>query len=110
MSRSRYKRNKASAYIARVIGEHYAELRSRLCKGDYGNFASRSYEDIFSDTIVFVIQDTEAARLHDEKDIVEHFCFRYRMIEFQIIKDSQHLKETLYADYLQTKTSTDEKW
>lgn len=109
MSRNRYKRNKASAYIARVIGEHYAELRSRLCKGDYGNFASRSYEDIFSDTIVFVIQDPEMVRLHDDKDIVEHFCFRYRMIEFQIIKDSQQLKEITYADYLQAKTKTNEE-
>ena len=108
MGRNRYRKNKASAYVARIIGEHYAELRSLLCRGDYGDFLSRSYEDIFSDTVVFVIQDREAAVLHTDKEIIDHFIYRYRMIEYQTIKDSQQIKEIPYADYLQTQKKQEE--
>lgn len=109
MQRNRYKKNKASTYVARIIGEHYIELHERLCRGKHGNFGSRSYEDIFSDTIIFVIQDSEAANLITPTAVIEYFIYRYNMIEYQVIKDSQQLKETAYADYLQIKENTQEE-
>lgn len=108
MARDRYKNKKDdhSIYIAEVIGRNYSRLL-QLCNKRGGLFASRSYEDIFEDTIIYVIHDVEACTLVLEEDIIKHFCYRYRMIEFQTVRDAQQLKEVPYAYYLQAPEETE---
>ena len=93
-----------------VIGKNYLKLRS-LCCVEFDTFhGSLSREDIFQDTVLYVIQDVEASLLESEEDIIKHFCYRYKMIAFQIIQDSKQLREIPYADYLQTqKEGTEEQ-
>lgn len=100
--RNRYKRNKYYPEIAEVIGRNYSRLQSLCYIGNYGLFGSRSYEDIFQDAVIYVIQDKEASKLTSEDAIIKHFCRRFNMIKFQIIQDAKQLKEMPYADYLQT--------
>ena len=104
--RNRYKKSKYSPHIAEVIGQNYSRLQSLCHIGDYGLFGSRSYEDIFQDTVVFVIQDMEASKLTSDEAIIKHFSHRFNMIKFQIIQDANELKEIPYADYLQAKETT----
>lgn len=109
MERNRIRNNSPSTYIAEVIGKNYSRLR-KLCKcRKNGLFTSRSYEDIFEDTILYVIHDPEAHNITTEDSIIEHFCYRYRMIEFQTVMDSRQLKEIPYAEYLQAQKETTEE-
>ncbi|MEG1838464.1 MAG: hypothetical protein RR220_04145, partial [Bacteroidaceae bacterium] len=73
------------------------KLYAQLCKGKHGCFASRSYEDIFEDTIIYIIRDPKALTLSRDADIIDLFIKRYRMIEFQTIKDSIQNKEVHHA-------------
>jgi hypothetical protein len=46
-----------------------------------------------------------------EEEIIEHFVFRYKMMEFQTINDNKMLKEIEYADHLQAQEeATQEEW
>ena len=83
--RNRYKRNSYYPKVAEAIGKNYLKLRS-LCCVEFDTFhGSLSREDIFQDTVLYVIQDVEASLLESEEDIIKHFCYRYKMIAFQII-------------------------
>lgn len=108
--RNRYKRNSYYPKVPEAIGKNYLKLRS-LCCVEFDTFhGSLSREDIFQDTVLYVIQDVEASLLESEEDIIKHFCYRYKMIAFQIIQDSKQLREIPYADYLQTqKEGTEEQ-
>ena len=37
-----------------------------------------------------------------DSDLIQHFLYRYRMIEYQAIQDAKQIKTIPYADYLQT--------
>lgn len=98
--RQRYKDTAHSSRVADVIAKNYAELRQEFVKKEYGNYSSMSYEDIFQETVLFVIQDKKAFDLSDD-EIIQHFKFRYNMIRFRIIQESK--KTTIYANDSQEK-------
>ena len=67
--RNRYKRNSYYPKVAEAIGKNYLKLRS-LCCVEFDTFhGSLSREDIFQDTVLYVIQDVEASLLESEEDI-----------------------------------------
>lgn len=107
--RNRYKKTKDYPKVAEVIGRNYIRLQSLCHYRTFGLYGSRSYEDIFQDTVIYVIQDEVASSLPSDEAIIDHFCHRYRMIEYQTIQDAKQLKEIPYADYLQTKKETTEE-
>lgn len=88
MGRNYYKEKPYSNRVAEVIARHYNELKQCLCPAAYGNHAGRSTEDIFSDTVIYVIQDEAAHNLSTDAEILNHFEYRHRMIMYQVIKDS----------------------
>lgn len=96
--RQRYKETPYSDRVALIIAKNYESLRYEFVKGECGNYSSMSYEDIFHETILYVIQDKKAFAL-SETDILNHFRFRYNMVKFQIIQDSKLV--TKYANDLQ---------
>lgn len=102
--RDRYKKNKYYPEVTQGIGRNYERLHALCCQGKYGYFDSRDYEDIFQDTIIYVSQDPAAKDKHSDSEIISHFLYRYRMIEFQTMQDAKQLKEIPYANYLQAKT------
>lgn len=104
--RNRYKKSRFYPEIAESIGRLYYKLRALCFRLPGRCFESRSYDDIFQDTVLFVIQDFEALKCIDDEALIEHFIRRYRMIEFQTIRDCQQQKQIPYADYLQTKEDT----
>lgn len=105
--RNRYKKNKYYPHVAESIGRNYERLHALCCHGKNGYFDSRSYDDIFQDAIVYVCQDPSAKDIHSDTDLIAHFMYRYRMIEFQTMQDAKQLKEIPYADYLQAKETTE---
>lgn len=107
--RNRYKKNKYYPAIAKSIGRNYHKLRSQCFRGKYGCFESRDYEDIFQDTVLYVIQDPVSLECRTEDELIAHFLRRYRMIEYQTVQDSKLNKTTPYADYKQAKKETTEE-
>ncbi len=108
--RNRYnKKNKPSSHVAEAIGRNYSRLMALCYRGTHGNFDSQSFEDIFQEAVIFVIHDPTAAKFRTDEELIRHFAYRYRMIEFQIIQDANQLKETLYADYIQASAQTNEE-
>lgn len=95
--------------VAESIGRNYNRLHALCCHGKHGYFDARSPEDIFQDTVVFVIQDAKAQN-KSNNDFIEHFMFRFRMIEFQAQQDAKQLKSIPYANYKQTTSQTDQDW
>jgi len=98
--RNRYKTHKFYPEVLEVLGRNYNKLRS-LCFRHSGYYDARGSDDIFQDTILYVAQDLNSVG-KSEKQLIEHFLYRYRMIEYQTIKDSQELKKIQYADHIQT--------
>lgn len=87
MGRKYYKEKPYSVKVLDVIARHYNELKQRLCPIAYGNYAGRSTEDIFSDTICVVIQDETTKKLKTDEEILKFFEYRFKMVSFQVIKD-----------------------
>lgn len=107
--RNRYKKSKYYPVIAGSIARNYDKLRVLCFREIAGCFDSRSHEDIFQDTVLYVIQDAESLQCITDEALITHFLRRYRMIEFQTIRDSQQLKKVPYADYIQAKEETTER-
>ena len=92
-----------------MIAQHYDKLHDVCDISDSGNYGSQTTEDIFSETILYVIHDPDALLCIDVEAFVLHFKKRFNMIKFQIINDSKELKEIPYADYLQAKKEIPEE-
>lgn len=99
--RTRQKRNRTNEYISKVLGRLYKSLYEICCRGPAPSCGYYSNEDIFQETILFVIQDPAASALKTDEEIIKHFKYRFQMIRFQVIKDNQQLKEIDYADNIQ---------
>lgn len=100
---------KANPEIMIMIAHNYEHLKQLCSYRDFGLYCSKSYEDIFQDTVLLVSQDEKASTLSSEKELIDYFCYRFRMILYQAINDNKQLKEIPYADYLQTSKATEEK-
>ena len=89
-------RCKAEAYpsVAETIGRNYDRLRA-LCLQHHPG-----HEDIFHDTVVFVIHDKEALGCGDDEALIHHFLYRYRMIRFQATQDTTRAKKVPYGEYM----------
>lgn len=107
--RNRNKKSKPYPKVANAISRNYNRLIALCCNGKHGYFDSRSHEDIFQDTVLYTIQDPKANDLQSDAELIGHFIYRYRMIEYQTIQDSRQLKIIHYADYLQTQTRSSEE-
>lgn len=99
--RDRYRKNKYYPEIAEIIGRNFKKLHALCFRENAGYFDSRNYEDIFQDTVIYVIQDTMSLTCKTDSDLIQHFLCRYRMIEYQAIQDAKQINTILYADYLQ---------
>lgn len=105
------KNGKVNYRVLEIIGKNYDKLKSLCNYNDRGNYCSKSYEDIFQDTIIYVAHDKDTFTMSTEEEIIEHFVFRHKMMEFQTINDDKMLKEIEYADHLQTQAeTTKEEW
>ena len=92
-----------------MIAQNFIRLR-RECKiSDHGNNKVQTREDIFSETILYVVYDPDALLCEDVEAFIKHFLYRFNMIEFQIVQDSNQLKEIPYADYLQAQKEISEE-
>lgn len=85
-----------------TIAHNYDTLKVLCGYRASGLYCSKSYEDIFQDTVLLVSQDDKASSLSSDEELIDYFCYRFRMIMFQAIHDNKQLKEIPYADYLQT--------
>lgn len=103
------KKGKASDKVMRMIAHNYNWLKQLCGYRSSGLYCSKSYEDLFQDTILFISQDEKASTISSEQDLISYFCYRFRMIEYQAINDNKLLKEIPYADYLQTSKTTKEE-
>ena len=91
------KRGSPDPRVLDVIALHYSVLRDRCNCRKWGLYCSKSYEDIFQDTVVFVSCDNKAHHL-PEIELIDYFCYRYVMLLYQAVNDNKELKETNYAD------------
>ena len=102
------RQGKVNSHALQVIARNYDMLRALCNSSDRGCYCSKSYEDIFQDTILYVAHD-EISFGMGEEDIVRFFLYRYKMIEFQTINDDKMLKEIRYADHIQAKENGTEE-
>lgn len=103
------KKGKVNKKALDAISKNYSKLKELCNYNKRGCYCSKSYEDIFQDTILFVVHDSGAVDLVTDEEIINHFLYRYKMVEFQTINDNKMLKEVKYADYIQAKeTGTEE--
>lgn len=103
------RQGKVNSHALQVIARNYDKLRALCNSSDHGCYCSKSYEDIFQDTILYVAHDLSSFNMTRDEEVVELFLYRYKMIEFQTINDDKMMKEVSYADHLQTKeTGTEE--
>ena len=100
------KKGKVNKKALDAISKNYSKLKELCNYNKRGCYCSKSYEDIFQDTILYVIHDDDSLNLNEE-EIISHFVYRYNMIEFQTISDNKMMKEVKYADYIQTKEERD---
>lgn len=84
--------------VLTVLANNYIQLMVRCGVSKRGCFCSKNYEDIFEDTIMIVASDDKAKAMSDDKDILDWFCFRYKMVEYQAVRDNRQLREVSYAD------------
>lgn len=94
---------KPSARVIKQIGRLYGTLHELCAYGQYITHASAAYEDIFHDTILYVIYDREALRKHTDGAFTEHFLYRFRMLSYQTLKDNKQLNRQQYAYHQQRK-------
>lgn len=97
------RQGKVNSFALEVIAKNYNKLRSLCNSSSRGCYCSKSYEDIFQDTVLYVAHDLSSFNMTSEGEIVELFVYRYKMIEFQTINDNKIMKEVAYADNIQTK-------
>ena len=103
------RQGKVNSHALQVIARNYDMLRALCNSSDRGCYCSKSYEDIFQDTILYVAHDLSSFNMTRDEEVIELFLYRYKMIEFQTINDDKMMKEVAYADHLQTKeTGTEE--
>lgn len=100
------KKGKVNKKALDAISKNYSKLKELCNYNKRGCYCSKSYEDIFQDTILYVIHDDDSLNLNEE-EIINHFVYRYNMIEFQTISDNKMMKEVKYADYIQAKEERD---
>lgn len=93
-----------------VIAKNYDYLHERCRTLRTLVYTDYEYDDIFHDAILFVTLDVKAIDIINDKDILEHFCFRFRMIEFDYAHKKKKLKEVDYANDKQTKEELSEGW
>ena len=98
---------KVDPKVMAVLADNYNHLKQLCSYRSHGLFCSKSYEDLFQDTILFVSQDNKASTLSSEQEIIDYFYYRFRMIEYQATNDHKLLKEIPYADYLQASKETE---
>lgn len=105
----RIKKGKVNDKVMAMIASNYKQLKQLCADHSHGLYCSKSKEDIFQDTVLFVSQDDRISSLSTDKELIDYFCYRFRMIEFQAINDNKLLKEIPYADYLQAPKTTEEE-
>lgn len=106
--RDRYKDKPHSDKVAAVLAKHYDILLAEFSKNKHGSYQSMSYEDIFQETVLYVIQDKRAFKM-SESAILDHFRYRYKMIRFQIIQDAKLERKTDYNESIQCPTSISQR-
>lgn len=84
--------------VERQIGRVYRLLLAQYRSNKHNSIGGRSDEDLFSDTILFVMSDKEAVNLTDDELII-HFKRRFKMIKFQIYKDQNMKMEKSRDEY-----------
>lgn len=91
-----------------ILADNYTLLKDR-CRivGDIV-WCSKNYEDIFHDTIMYVSQDDKADGLSEE-ELLDFFCYRFKMLEFQTISDNKLERKVEYADYKKNNKETSEE-
>lgn len=96
-------KNRVFSTVTQRIGRLYDKLYSLCCRSPGGLYGGYSHEDIFHDTICYMIQDGKANKITNDEEFIKYFVYRHRMISFQIIKDAEQLKQIEYADHIQAK-------
>ena len=95
-----YSKLTANAKVAETLAAHYNELYNSLVMGSLVSYHGRCMDDIFSDTLMYVIHQEDAPL--EEEELLSYFKYKFQMIKYQTIKDAQNLS-LIYGYHLQTK-------
>lgn len=90
-----------SEEVAMMISESYEKLYN-LCEcQSERSYDGRSSDDVFQDTILYVIHDENAPK--EKETFIRYFQYKYNMILFRTIRDSLKRKGERYAYNTQAK-------
>lgn len=90
--RERRRGLKVNCKVERQLGRVYRLIRQQYKLDKCNCIGGRSDEDIFDDTIMFLLGDKEAEDLTDS-EMVDHFKRRFNMVRFQTYKDYEKKRE-----------------
>jgi hypothetical protein len=93
--------HKCHLEVANIIAQNYDKLKTRCWHPDTVEYGGLNYDDIFQDTVMYVIGDDKAAACKSDEELLDWFCYRYNMIQFRTIQDYRQSR-IVYADYQQT--------
>jgi len=91
LHKSTYKNLPVSSMVADIIAKNYYQLRSKFVKNPTNLYLSQSEEDIFHNTLIKVIEETDII----EDKILEHIKYRLKMVRYQTVMDNQQLKKVV---------------
>lgn len=97
------RKGKVDNRVMSVVARNYVKLRDLCISEVHGTYAGEDYEDIFQNTILYIVQDKDASALLADEDIIKHFLYRFNMIKYQTIQDNKMMRSVDYADYKQNK-------
>lgn len=93
-SRNRAVRGPCNERTANIIAKNIERLKQITCEGVSLCCCGETEEDVFSDTILYVVQENNLEAL-SETEVLAHFCHRFKMIQFQTVRDSNYINQHL---------------
>lgn len=85
-----------SQNVAQIIAANYYLLKDKTNEGlIHNDISAKTIDDIFSDTVLFVLQDEKAASLKTRAEIIDYFIYRFKMFNFRAFKERAELCKVL---------------
>ncbi|MDH6343333.1 hypothetical protein M2480_001322 [Parabacteroides sp. PFB2-12] len=90
MARNTYKPKTYYPGVAKAIAREYIALHRKYCYGcaRIGSYCGRSMEDVFADTVFYVMHDEVAKSLPTDQ-LLQHFDYRYNMLLYRARMDAR---------------------
>lgn len=82
----------------KILAKHFNSLKYELCTGLHINCRGETEEDIFCNTIIYVVHEKGISK-KSETELLSHFKRRFNMMSFQTVQDNAAIHKHLTDNY-----------